>query len=172
MDRELASLDEQEKDELAALDKELSARREAISEEIARKKAELERAQSPDMTGSNWHSLTASGGDPRRLEEIHSRLAYIGGEIKYINETKALIIEYLKDKREMLDKVPDWTAESLRLQQIIHGEQEELEKASGGREPEYLQDRCRAEGAEGGQPESVGEPGGISPLYPVGLVYL
>ena len=50
-------------------------------------------------------SLTASGGDPKRLEEIHSRLAYIGGEIKYINETKALIIEYLKDKREMLDKV-------------------------------------------------------------------
>jgi len=58
----------------------------------------------------------------------YSRLAYIGGEIKYINETKALIIEYLKDKREMLDKVPDWTAESLRLQQIIHGEQEELKK--------------------------------------------
>ena len=73
-------------------------------------------------------SLTASGGDPKRLEEIHSRLAYIGGEIKYINETKALIIEYLKDKREMLDKVPDWTAESLRLQQIIHGEREELKK--------------------------------------------
>ena len=39
-----------------------------------------------------------------------------------------MIIEYLKDKREMLDKVPDWTAESLRLQQIIHGEQEELKK--------------------------------------------
>lgn len=72
--------------------------------------------------------MTASGGDPKRLEEIHSRLAYIGGEIKYINETKALIIEYLKDKREMLDKVPDWTAESLRLQQIIHGEREELKK--------------------------------------------
>ena len=28
----------------------------------------------------------------------------------------------------MLDKVPDWTAESLRLQQIIHGEREELKK--------------------------------------------
>ena len=55
-------------------------------------------------------------------------MAYIGGEIKYINETKALIIEYLKDKREMLDKVPDWTAESLRLQQIIHGEREEMKQ--------------------------------------------
>ena len=127
MDRELASLDEQEKDELAALDKELSARREAISEEIARKKAELEERKS-GYDREQLDSLTASGGDPRRLEEIHSRLAYIGGEIKYINETKALIIEYLKDKREMLDKVPDWTAESLRLQQIIHGEQEELKK--------------------------------------------
>lgn len=28
----------------------------------------------------------------------------------------------------MLDKVSDWTAESLRLQQIIHGEREELKK--------------------------------------------
>ena len=111
MDRELASLDEQEKDELAALDKELSARREAISEEIARKKVELEERKS-GYDREQLDSLTASGGDPRRLEEIHSRLAYIGGEIKYINETKALIIEYLKDKREMLDKVPDWTAES------------------------------------------------------------
>ena len=127
MDRELASLDEQEKDELAALDKELSVAREAISEEIVRKKAELEERKS-GYDREQLDSLTASGGDPRRLEEIHSRLAYIGGEIKYINETKALIIEYLKDKREMLDKVPDWTAESLRLQQIIHGEQEELKK--------------------------------------------
>ena len=79
------------------------------------------------MTGSNWipdrqwWRSEAFGGDTFPL-------AYIGGEIKYINETKALIIEYLKDKREMLDKVPDWTAESLRLQQIIHGEQEELKK--------------------------------------------
>ncbi|MEI3096274.1 MAG: ATP-binding protein [Parabacteroides distasonis] len=102
-------------------------RREAISEEIARKKVELEERKS-GYDREQLDSLTASGGDPRRLEEIHSRLAYIGGEIKYINETKALIIEYLKDKREMLDKVPDWTAESLRLQQIIHGEQEELKK--------------------------------------------
>ena len=84
------------------------------------KKAELEERKS-GYDREQLDSLTASGGDPRRLEEIHSRLAYIGGEIKYINETKALIIEYLKDKREMLDKVPDWTAESLRLQQIIHG---------------------------------------------------
>ena len=127
MDRELASLDEQEKDELAALDKELSVAREAISEEIARKKAELEERKS-GYDREQLDSLTASGGDPKRLEEIHSRLAYIGGEIKYINETKALIIEYLKDKREMLDKVPDWTTESLRLQQIIHGEREELKK--------------------------------------------
>ena len=127
MDRELASLDEQEKDELAALDKELSVAREAISEEIVRKKAELEERKS-GYDREQLDSLTASGGDPKRLEEIHSRLAYIGGEIKYINETKALIIEYLKDKREMLDKVPDWTAESLRLQQIIHGEREELKK--------------------------------------------
>ena len=127
MDRELASLDEQEKDELAALDKELSVAREAISEEIVRKKAELEERKS-GYDREQLDSLTASGGDPRRLEEIHSRLAYIGGEIKYINETKALIIEYLKDKREMLDKVPDWTAESLRLRQIIHGEREELKK--------------------------------------------
>ena len=96
MDRELASLDEQEKDELAALDKELSARREAISEEIVRKKAELEERKS-GYDREQLDSLTASGGDPKRLEEIHSRLAYIGGEIKYINETKALIIEYLKD---------------------------------------------------------------------------
>lgn len=127
MDRELASLDEQEKDELAALDKELSVAREAISEEIARKKAELEERKS-GYDREQLDSLTASGGDPKRLEEIHSRLAYIGGEIKYINETKALIIEYLKDKREMLDKVSDWTTESLRLQQIIHGEREELKK--------------------------------------------
>ena len=127
MDRELASLDEQEKDELAALDKELSVAREAISEEIVRKKAELEERKS-GYDREQLDSLTASGGDPKRLEEIHSRLAYIGGEIKYINETKALIIEYLKDKREMLDKVPDWTAESLCLQQIIHGEREELKK--------------------------------------------
>jgi len=171
MDRELASLDEQEKDELAALDKELSARREAISEEIARKKVELEERKS-GYDREQLDSLTASGGDPRRLEEIHSRLAYIGGEIKYINETKALIIEYLKDKREMLDKVPDWTAESLHFAADHPRGTGGIEKASGGREPEYLQDRCRAEGAEGGQPESVGEPGGISSLYPVGLVYL
>ena len=52
MDRELASLDEQEKDELAALDKELSVAR-AISEEIVRKKRSWKSAN-PDMTGSNW----------------------------------------------------------------------------------------------------------------------
>ena len=114
-------------EEIRRLEEELNAAEAAISEEIARKKAELEERKS-GYDREQLDSLTASGGDPRRLEEIHSRLAYIGGEIKYINETKALIIEYLKDKREMLDKVPDWTAESLRLQQIIHGEQEELKK--------------------------------------------
>lgn len=126
-DKELDSLSRQEKDELAALDKELSQAREVISEEICRKKTHLEERKS-GYDKEQLERLSTNGVDPKRLEEIHTRLTYIGEEIKYINDTKALIIEYLKDKREILDKVADWTAESVRLQQIIRQERDELKK--------------------------------------------
>lgn len=100
----------------------------SIKEDIYHAEYELEQLAVRKKEGESRMSALRDQATRLRQEEIHSRLAYIGGEIKYINETKALIIEYLKDKREMLDKVPDWTAESLRLQQIIHGEREELKK--------------------------------------------
>lgn len=99
-----------------------------IKEDIYHAEYELEQLAVRKKEDESRLSALRDQATRLRQEEIHSRLAYIGGEIKYINETKALIIEYLKDKREMLDKVPDWTAESLRLQQIIHGEREELKK--------------------------------------------
>lgn len=126
-DKELDSLSRQEKDELAALDKELSQAKEIISEEICRKKTHLEERKS-GYDKEQLERLSTNGVDPKRLEAIHTRLTYIGEEIKYINDTKALIIEYLKDKREILDKVADWTAESVRLQQIIRQERDELKK--------------------------------------------
>ena len=109
------------------MDKELFQAKEIISEEICRKKTHLEERKS-GYDKEQLERLSTNGVDPKRLEEIHTRLTYIGEEIKYINDTKALIIEYLKDKREILDKVADWTAESVRLQQIIRQERDELKK--------------------------------------------
>ena len=127
LDKEMSALQKQEEGELKVLDKELSRERESIQEEIRLKRANLEERKA-EYDRRQLENLQASGGDPKRLEEINARLVYINKEIAYINETKPLVIEYLKDKREVLDKVPHWTAESTRLQMIVGQERDELKK--------------------------------------------
>lgn len=124
---ELQEIDIREKDELERFDKERNEAVEATKAELAHKKAELDERKA-GYDREQFESLIASGGDPKRLEDIQARLAYIEQEIRFINEAKALVIEYLKDKREILDRVSDWQSESERLKRIIAQEQELLRK--------------------------------------------
>ena len=131
LEKELSVLTEQEKKELAALDQELQAAKEAVSLEISQKKEDLE-TRKVGYDQEQFERLSASGGDPKRLEEIQSRLTVIRAEVKYINETQALIIEYLKDKREILDKVNDWAADAARLRAVLAQERKNLGKELAG----------------------------------------
>jgi len=76
--------------------------------------------------------LDDKGADTKRLNVIENRLIEIEKALDYIRENETIVIEYNKDKRELLDIVPQLKADkvSLELKQtsIIDGHKLELNK--------------------------------------------
>lgn len=60
------------------------------------------------------------------MTAIQQRLNRIEEELRFIQGAQATVIEYLKDKREWLDKMPDWQADREQLQKQIAEERERL----------------------------------------------
>ena len=124
----LGQLADAEREELDALDKEHAAALRRIAEALAEKQAELD-ARKAAYDRERLERFAADGGDPKRMELIQSRLQAIDEELRHVQEAQPLVIEYWKDKRELLDKVPDWEADRDRLQLQVSSARQQLRQA-------------------------------------------
>lgn len=55
--------------------------------------------------------LHSQGADTERLQQIGSQLRDIDRELQFIKEHATLLIEYEKDKRDLIDHIPEWKRE-------------------------------------------------------------
>jgi hypothetical protein len=67
--------------------------------------------------------LTSKGVDTKRLDEIDSKLAVIKSELGFIEEYRDTVAEFNKDKRELLDKAPEFKNQKLLLDRQLESEE-------------------------------------------------
>jgi 6,7-dimethyl-8-ribityllumazine synthase len=70
--------------------------------------------------------LHTQGADTERLQNIAEQLQNIEQELLFIKDHAALIIEYQKDKRDLIDQIPTWQREYDEQKRLLNNEKESL----------------------------------------------
>lgn len=70
--------------------------------------------------------LHSQGADTERLQDIARQLADIEKELTFIKEHATLLIEYRKDKRDLIDHIPGWQREHDELERQLQNERQNL----------------------------------------------
>jgi hypothetical protein len=90
-----------------------------IDEEQARKK---------ELEAEKTQALKEKGANTERLEELDARLAEIRNELRFITDHQTLVVEYRKDKRELIDRVDEMKAEKAKEAEKLEQAEEKFEK--------------------------------------------
>ncbi len=72
--------------------------------------------------------FSGSGADTKRLDEIDIRLVSIKSELVFIEENRDAVAEYNKDKRELLDRSPDFKSQKQLLDKQLESEEEKYKR--------------------------------------------
>lgn len=70
--------------------------------------------------------LHSQGADTERLQDIANQLAQLDKELSFIKENATLVIEYQKDKRDLIDRIPGWQREHDEQKRLLQQERETL----------------------------------------------
>ena len=70
--------------------------------------------------------LHSQGADTERLQGIADQLGRLEKELAFIKENATLVIEYQKDKRDLIDRIPGWRREHDEQKRLLHLERETL----------------------------------------------
>ena len=70
--------------------------------------------------------LHSQGADTERLQDIANQLAQLEKELSFIKENATLVIEYQKDKRDLIDRIPGWQREHDEQKRLLQQERETL----------------------------------------------
>lgn len=70
--------------------------------------------------------LHSQGADTERLQDIANQLAQLEKELSFIKENATLVIEYQKDKRDLIDRIPGWQREHDEQKRLLQLERETL----------------------------------------------
>lgn len=70
--------------------------------------------------------LHSQGADTERLQDIADQLVQIEKELSFIKENATLVIEYQKDKRDLIDRIPGWKREHDEQKRLLNLERETL----------------------------------------------
>lgn len=104
---------------------EKKARTELISKE---EKDEQRRISSikAEYEGDMQKELHSQGADTERLQDIADQLSKLEKELAFIKENATLVIEYQKDKRDLIDRIPEWKREHDEQKRLLNMERETL----------------------------------------------
>jgi predicted nuclease with TOPRIM domain len=76
--------------------------------------------------------LHSQGADTERLQQISSQLRDIDRELQFIKEHATLLIEYQKDKRDLIDHIPEWKREQEEQKRQLSQEKDNLRRETSG----------------------------------------
>lgn len=92
----------------------LAAEKKTQAEVIGKEEKEEQRRISSIKTeyeADMQKELHSQGADTERLQDIANQLAQLEKELSFIKENATLVIEYQKDKRDLIDRIPGWQRE-------------------------------------------------------------
>lgn len=70
--------------------------------------------------------LHSQGADTERLQDIADQLGKLEKELAFIKDNATLVIEYQKDKRDLIDRIPGWKREHDEQKHLLNLERETL----------------------------------------------
>ncbi len=113
--RKISLKETERKKEVGALENEKQLRIAELEKSIAKNKQKSERRME-ELKKQQISALEDKGADTQRLQEIEKELDQLESSLTFIGQNETLVIEYKKDKRELLDKVPEMRAEKTGLE--------------------------------------------------------
>lgn len=81
-----------------------------------------------DYENDMQKELHKQGADTERLQDIAKQLLDIEQELLFIKDHATLLIEYQKDKRDLIDHIPEWKHEYEEQKRLLDNEKETLRK--------------------------------------------
>ena len=107
----------------------LAAEKRTQAEVIGKEEKEEQRRISSIKTeyeADMQKELHSQGADTERLQDIANQLAQLEKELSFIKENATLVIEYQKDKRDLIDRIPGWQREHDEQKRLLQLERETL----------------------------------------------
>ena len=107
----------------------LAAEKKTQAEVIGKEEKEEQRRISSIKTeyeADMQKELHSQGADTERLQDIANQLAQLEKELSFIKENATLVIEYQKDKRDLIDRIPGWQRENDEQKRLLQFERETL----------------------------------------------
>lgn len=89
-----------------------------------------------DYENEMQKELHTQGADTERLQDIAKQLQDIEQELLFIKDHATLLIEYQKDKRDLMDHIPEWKREYDEQKRLLNNEKEVLRKEAGALQTE------------------------------------
>ena len=81
-----------------------------------------------DYENDMQKELHKQGADTERLQDIAKQLQDIEQELLFIKEHATLLIEYQKDKRDLINHIPEWKREYEEQKRLLDNEKENVRK--------------------------------------------
>ncbi|MDZ7847205.1 MAG: ATP-binding protein [Owenweeksia sp.] len=100
--------------------KAIALRFEAEFRETEQEEAQLKQQQT--------QKLKAAGADTRQLNKLDEKLSQVNAELRFIEENRELVIEYRKDKRELIDRTEEFKGQREKEAQKLERAETRLEE--------------------------------------------
>lgn len=107
----------------------LAAEKKTQAEVIGKEEKEEQRRISSIKTeyeADMQKELHSQGADTERLQDIANQLVQLEKELSFIKGNATLVIEYQKDKRDLIDRIPGWQREHDEQKRLLQLERETL----------------------------------------------
>lgn len=137
-DTQLAHLNEEKAERLSTLKHEwtelqrkMSEEQQAQTETVRSEEREEKRriaSVKSEYEAAMQKELHTQGADTGRLQDIADQLRDIDRELQFIKDHATLLIEYQKDKRDLIDHIPEWRQALNEQKRQLAQEKETLRK--------------------------------------------
>lgn len=128
------------------LQKQLADERNAQQETIRKEEVEERKrinASKAQHEADMQKELQSQGADTQRLQKIADKLIQIEEELSFIKKHATLVIEYQKDKRDLIEHIPVWKRQEEELKKQLKTERDALKSQTETLQREI--DRIRKE---------------------------
>ena len=112
------------------LNQEKKTQAETIDQEDKQEQQRID-AEKAEYRKQMKQELHSQGADTERLQDIANQLKAVEEELLFIKDHATLIIEYQKDKRDLIDHIPEWSREQEEQERLLRLEKDTFNKEAG-----------------------------------------